>query len=99
MLESQLHDRSVCKYTVPSTHDVVDQQVEMRKSLDDLMTSQSIEGRRDFPDFEMLDAGIASALRKIIINSSFKRRVSVEEQRAQKTKSILERKTDCVHDL
>ena len=67
-------------------------EAEMRKSLDDLVTSHSIEGRRDFPDFEMLDARIASALKKIIINSSFKRRVSVEEQRAQKTKSILERK-------
>ena len=32
----------------------------------------------------MLDARIASALRSIISNTSFKRRVSVEEQRAQK---------------
>ena len=32
----------------------------------------------------MLDAKIASALRKIISNSNFRRSVSVEEQRAQK---------------
>ena len=59
-------------------------EVEMARSTDDLVTSQSVEGRSDVPDFEMLDARIASALRKIIINTSFKRRVSVEEQRAQK---------------
>ena len=36
------------------------------------------------PDFEVLDARIASALNKIIHNSHFKRRVSLEEQKAQK---------------
>ena len=48
-------------------------------SADDLMTSQSIE-RRDFSDFEMLDSQIGSALKKIISNQHFRRRVSVEEQ-------------------
>ena len=57
--------------------------VEVAKSIDDLMTSHSNQGI-DFPDLEMLDAKIASALRKIISNSNFNRRVSVEEQRAQK---------------
>ena len=36
------------------------------------------------PDFEVLDARIASALNKIIHNSHFKRRISLEEQKAQK---------------
>ena len=45
-------------------------EVEMARSIDDLITSQSIEGRIDFPDFEMLHARIASALRKIIFNTS-----------------------------
>ena len=36
------------------------------------------------PNFEVLDARIASALNKIIHNSHFKRRVSLEEQKAQK---------------
>ena len=31
-------------------------EVEMARSIHDSRTSQSIEGRRDFPDFEMLDA-------------------------------------------
>ena len=57
---------------------------ETANSMDDLMTSQSIEGRRDFPDFDTPDAKIASALRKIICNWNFRRRVSVEEQLAQK---------------
>ena len=48
------------------------------------MTSQSIEGRRDFTDFEMLDAKIASGLQKVISSVHFRRRVIVEEQRAQK---------------
>ena len=35
-------------------------------------------------NFEVLDASIASALNKIIHNSHFKRRISLEEQKAQK---------------
>ena len=64
-------------------------EVEMARSMNNLMTSQSIEGRRAFPDFEMLDARIASPLRKIIFNTSFICRVSVEEQRAQKQHRFL----------
>ena len=36
------------------------------------------------PNFEVLDAKIASALNKIIHNFHFKRRISLEEQKAQK---------------
>ena len=39
---------------------------------------------KNFPNFEMLDAKIASALNKIIQNSQFKKKVSLEEQKAQK---------------
>ena len=41
------------------------------------------------PDFEVLDARIASALNRIIHNSHFKRRVSPEEQKAQKKDRFL----------
>ena len=41
------------------------------------------------PNFEVLDARIASALNKIIHNSQFKRRISLEEQKAQKQDSFL----------
>ena len=57
-------------------------EVEMVESVDDLETSQSIGGH-GFPNFEMLDAKIASALKKIITNPFFKKRVSLEEQKAQ----------------
>ena len=57
-------------------------EVEVAKSLDDLVTSQSTRGLR-FPNFEMLDAKIASALKRIISNPYFKRRISVEERKAR----------------
>ena len=41
------------------------------------------------PNFEVLDAKIASALNKIIHNSHFKRRISLEEQKAQKQDRFL----------
>ena len=49
------------------------------------MTSQSIERRGDFSDFEMLDAQIFSSVH-------IRRRVSVEEQRAQKYDRVLRRR-------
>ena len=50
------------------------------ESVDDLETSQSI-GERRFPNFEMLVAKIASAMKKIILNSYFKKKVSLEERK------------------
>ena len=41
------------------------------------------------PDFEVLDARIASALNRIIHNFHFKRRSSLEEQKAQKQDRFL----------
>ena len=63
-------------------------EVEMVDSQDDLKSSLSVRGIR-MPDFEVLDARIASALNRIIHNSHFKRRVSLEEQRAQKEDRFL----------
>ena len=57
--------------------------MEMADSVDDLKSSSSVRGIR-MPDIEVLDARIASALNRIIHNSHFKRRVSLEEQKAQK---------------
>ena len=60
-------------------------EVEMAKSIDELMTSRSISGRTDFPDDEMLDVMIASALKKLLnTHIHFRKRVSVDEQRARK---------------
>ena len=57
-------------------------EVEMVDSVDDLQSSRSTAGK-NFPNFEMLDARIGSAMNKIIQNSYFKKKVSLEEQKAQ----------------
>ena len=61
-------------------------EVEIAKSIDDHMIMQSMTRRRDFPDYEMFDAMIASALKRHLDKYvHFRKRVSVEEQRAQKS--------------
>ena len=60
-------------------------EVEVAKSLGELTTSQSIAGRTDFPDYDMRDAMIASAMKMLLDRHvRFRRRVGVHEQRAQK---------------
>ena len=54
-------------------------EVELVDSVDELRSSSSTRGSK--PNFEVLDARIASALNKIIHKSHFKRRVSLEEQK------------------
>ena len=62
--------------------------MELVDSVDDLRSSSSIRSI-PMPDFEVLDARIASALNKIIHNSHFKRKISLEEQKAQKQDRFL----------
>ena len=57
--------------------------MEMVDSLEELKSSRSI-AEKNFPNFEMPDARIASSLNKIIQNSHFKKKVSFEERKAQK---------------
>ena len=73
-------------------------EVEMVDSVDDLKSSSSIRCI-SMPNFEVLDARIASALNKIIHNSHFKRRISLEEPKAQKEDRFLPWQTDCLLDL
>ena len=63
-------------------------EVEMVDSVDDLKSSFSVRGIR-MPNLEVLDAKIASALNRIIHNTQFKRKVSLEEQKAQKEDRFL----------
>ena len=58
-------------------------EVELVDSVNELRSSSSTRGI-SMPKFEVLDAKIASALNIIIHNSQFKRRISLEEQKAQK---------------
>ena len=62
--------------------------MDMVDSVDDLKSSSSTRGIQ-MPNFEVLDARIASALNRIIHNSHFKRRISLEEQKAQKQDRFL----------
>ena len=66
-------------------------EVEMVESVDDLKSSRSINGIPG-PNFELLDAKIASALNRIIHNTRFKKKVSLEEMKAQKEDSFLRRR-------
>ena len=63
-------------------------EVELVDSVDELESSSSTRGIQ-MSNFEVLDARIASALNRIIHNSHFKRRVSLEEQKAQKEDRFL----------
>ena len=56
-------------------------EVDVVDSVDELKSSRSVSGK--FPNFEMLDAKIASAPNKIIQNSQLKKKFSLEEQKAQ----------------
>ena len=57
--------------------------MELVDSVDELRSSSSIR-RISMPNFEVLDARISSALNKVIHNSHFKRKISLEEQKTQK---------------
>ena len=75
-------------------------EVEMAKSFDELETSRSIMERTDFTDYDMLDAMIASALKRLLDNHIyFRKSVSVEKQRSQKYDRFLRGRQNCSHDL
>ena len=64
-------------------------EIEAAKSLDDLVTLKSITGK-DFPDYEELDTTMAAALKRCNDKQTqFRKKISVEEQRAQKDNRIL----------
>ena len=63
-------------------------EVDMVESVDDHKYSRSIKGTPG-PDFELLDARLASALNKIVQNTRFKKKVSPEEMKAHKEDRFL----------
>ena len=66
-------------------------EVEMVESVDDLKSSRSIRGTHG-PDFEVLDAKIASALNRIIQNTRLKKRSVWRNKKAQKEDRFLWRR-------
>ena len=63
-------------------------EVEMVDLVNELKSSRTIAGK-DFQNFELLDARIASALNKVIQNSHFNKKVSLEDQKVQKENRFL----------
>ena len=62
--------------------------MELVDSVDELRSPSSIRGI-SMPNFEVLDARIASALKKSSVIRTSKRRISLEEQKAQKQDRFL----------
>ena len=73
-------------------------EVEMVESVDDLKSSCSIRGI-ETPDFEVLDAKIASALNRIIHNTRFKKKDQSGGNESSQRGSLSPRKTDRLPDL
>ena len=63
-------------------------EVDLADSVDDLKSLCSVRGFQ-IPNFEVLDARIASALNRIFHNTQFKRKVSAEEQKTPKEDRFL----------
>ena len=88
LLEDKVQDRGMYLFTFPTEAMQWIKEVELVDSVDDLKSSSSTRGI-SMPNFEVLDARTASALNKIIQNSQFKRRISLEEQKVQKEDRFL----------
>ena len=73
-------------------------EVEMVDSVDDLKSSLSVRGIR-MPNFEVLDAKIASALNRTIHNSQFKKKGQSGGTKSPKSGPFPSRKTDRLRDL
>ena len=75
-------------FTISYGSYAVDQRSGVGFSVHDLKSSCSVRGIQ-MPNFEALDAKIASALNRKIHDPQFKRKVSLEEQKAQKEDRFL----------
>ena len=73
-------------------------EVEMATSVDDLKTSRLITGRI-YPNFETLDARIATALKKIIPEFKLQKKSSLRGGESSKGRRIPSWQTDRVYDL
>ena len=75
------------------------QEVEIAKSVDELVTSWWMI-RTDFSDFDVLDAMIASALKKHLDKHvHFRKKSECRRAACSKTRPFLAREANCIHDL
>ena len=71
-------------------------EVEMAESIDDLLTSRSIQGRKDF---SVYDAMIASALKKLLTHVHFRKKSKCRRAACSERPPIPMREAGCIHDL
>ena len=88
MLEDKIQNPSMFLFRFSLGGNVIDRRGGDGRFKDELKSSRSVAGK-NFPNFEMLDARIASALNKTNQNSHFKKKVSLEEQKSQKEDRFL----------
>ena len=70
-------------------------EVEIAKSMNELVTSRSITGRNDFPDYDMLDAMIAKTSRQAY---SLPQKSRCRRAACSKIRPILTRKTKLLYE-
>ena len=74
-------------------------EVEIAKPIDELMTSRSIV-KKDFPDFDKIDAMIASCIENASQHAdTLPKKSKCRRAECSEVRPILTRKTNCVHDL
>ena len=74
-------------------------EIEAAKSLDNLITPKSTTGK-DFPDYAELDLMRSAALKRCYDKqTNFRKKLSVEEQRAQKDNRFSQCETNCLFGL
>ena len=73
-------------------------EIESAKSIVDLKTLYSVTGSNLRTNFEVLVSKVASGLKRII-NKDFKRRVFIQEEAAQKEKTLSHWKASRIDDL
>ena len=75
-------------------------EVEMEKSIDEHFTSRSTVERNGVTDMDMLDAMIATALKRLHYkHMHFRKKSKCRTAACSKIRPILTRKTNCLHDL
>ena len=94
MLDDKIQNPSECLFWFSLEGTVMDQRSGDGRYSGRFKASHSIQGYTNFPKFEISDARIASALNRIIQNSYFKKKISLEEQKGSETVSDPSWKTD-----
>ena len=92
LLDDKIQDWCACsQFSTEALRRI--KEVEMVVSVDDFKSSSSVRGIR-MPDFEVLDARIASALDRIIHNTQFKKGQAGENEKSKKrTVSFVEERS------